>query len=110
MAFRLEKKYMKLIGIFLTPKQNFPSLLRKWRWIINFIHVAFIGINLFLYLSSLAYFLMFKAKKIFIIFQAIFFTTVTLMRVILFFLILYKRSELLTLMNDLEQIVESREY
>lgn len=110
MAFRLEKIYFKLIGILPVPKRNLPSFLREYRLLINLIHIAFIGISLLLYFSSLAYFLMFKARATFIIFQAIFFTTVTLMRVTLYFLIIHKRVQLTVLMNDLEQMVEMREY
>lgn len=110
MALRLIKIYLKLFGIFPMPKQSLPTALRQYRMFINTFHIAFTGVSLLLYLSALAYFLFFKARTVVIIFQAIFFTTVTLMRVTLYFLIIHKRTQLLVLMDDLEQLVEMREF
>ena len=110
MALRLIKIYLKCFGIFSIPKQSLPTALRRYQMFINSLHIIFTGVSLLLYLSALAYFLVFKAKTLVIIFQAIFFTTVTLMRVTLYFLIIYKRTQLSVLMDDLEQMVQIREF
>lgn len=110
MALCLVKFFLRMFRIFPLSKQSLPSALQKHRMFINFLHIIITGVSLLLYLSALAYFLTFKAKSVVIIFQAIFFTTVTLMRVTLYFFIIHKRTQLLVLMDDLEQLVEMREF
>lgn len=110
MALHLIRIFLRMISIFPMSKQSLPTPIRQYQRLINLFHMVFIGISLVLYLSSLAYFLFFKARVLFIIFQAIFFTTVTLMRVTLYFLTINKRDQLAALMDDLEQMVEKREY
>lgn len=110
MDLRLVRFHLKKFGIFPMTEKNLPKALRKYRMFINYLHVSFTGVSLILYFSALAHFLIFKARTVVIIFQAIFFTTVTLMRVTLYFLIVKKRDQLSLLMDDLELMVKMREF
>lgn len=110
MAFCLVKFYLEVFGIFPLSKQSLPTALQKHQMFINFLHILFTGVSLLLYLSALVYFLIFKAKSIVLTLQAIFFSTVTLMRVTLYFLTIQKREQLSLLMDDLEQMVEMRDF
>lgn len=60
---------------------------------------------LLLYLSSLGHFLIFRVKSPIALLQSVFFFTVTLMQVSLYFLILFEKSKLSALMDDLAEVL-----
>lgn len=110
MYLRIAKIYLQIFGIYPIAKQNLPPAAREYQKFINFLIIAFTSVNLLIYLSTLAYFLIFETKTQSIFFQSIFFTTMTLMRVTVFFLILSKKAQLSLLMDDFDQMIEMREY
>lgn len=107
MALRIAKLYLQIFGIFPIPKQSLSSSLQNYQILLNILHISFVMIFLnVLYVSSLAHFMIFKAKTMIVFFQTTFFITVTLLRVALYLLILMKRTELSKFMDDLKQMIE----
>lgn len=99
------KLYLRMFGILPIPQRNLPSVIRNCSPKINLIHIVLTSGCLLLYLSSLGHFLIFRVKSPIAFFQSVFFFTLTLMRVSLYFLILFEKSKLSALMDDLAEVV-----
>lgn len=98
------KMYMRMFGIF--PMSDLPSPFRSCSLLMNFIHIGLTAGCFILYVICLTHFLIVKVKSYSALFISLFFLVVGLMRLLLYFLILWKKSALLVFMNDLEKVIE----
>lgn len=105
---RTAKNYLKWFGILPIPVQNLPSIFRRFEPTVHLIHTVLFGGSLVLYLSSLGYFLIFIVKSRVTLFMSVFFCSLTTMRVTLYFLMVWGKSELFVLIDDLEDVIKKR--
>lgn len=98
--------FMGVFGIMSIPEQSLPSALREYKTAIRLILLAFTCLNLIIYALALVHFVIFKARNPTILFLCGLFFSTTLMRGTMYILILWNRTKLTTLIDDLEEVIE----
>lgn len=99
------KSYLIKVGILPIPEENIPIVFRKYKWIFEHLHIPIVLLFLMSYSCSVFYVLFFKAKNVAEYSESILFCAAAAMRLSLYFVLIRKRSELPTLFESLENLV-----
>lgn len=100
------KKCLKILGIIPVPQEYLPSKLRKYKDLINHIHLALVFILQLQYLSSVTYFFLVESKTIDKYRESVVLILCNIFILILCLILIWKRWQLITFMEDLELIIE----
>lgn len=100
------KRHLRMLGIFPVPEHYFPESLRDYRLIFNCVHILFIVVMMMCYSSAMLLFPIFKANTFDEYSESVLFCSVAILRVILYVILFFKKSQLLALLDELDEIVE----
>lgn len=101
------KFHLTILGIFPVPEQQFPEFFRKYHLVFNRVHISFVVMMLMGYVSSVLIFLFQKASTVYEYSEGALFSSVTIFRATLYFLLISKKSNLSSLMDELAEIVDN---
>lgn len=103
------KRYLTIFGILPVPEHHLPNLLnlRKNQSLFNSMHIGFIIVCLALYISSVLYFLFYRAKTFAEYSETALFLVVSVTRIAFYFMLLSQKKELASLFMDLGETIET---
>lgn len=99
-----------VFGVMPIPKERLPSALRSFQSIINFIHITIMIILMATYQSGPFGYMFFGATNFYEYTQGVFFIAVTTLHISVFICLLFQRTDLVALMDDLEEMIERSEF
>lgn len=102
------RKSLIIVGILPIQEKNLPKNLRKYQTLINWVHIIFMISWLMCYLLSVLGFLFLRGKTFGEYSESGLFCVVTIMRFTLYIILVCQKSKLITVMDDLEKIIEKR--
>lgn len=104
------KKYLRVLGILPLLERSLPLSLREFRTQLNVAHISSGVVCLLLYLLSVVCYLLFEAKTFAEFSEASLFLAITLARNTFYFVLVWKKTELSTLISDVEEIIQKSEF
>lgn len=108
LIFSTVKWQLTMIGVIPIPEERLPSTFRSFQTPINWIHIIFVWFSLFTFTFSPLLFLFFKACNFTEASEAVFTVSVAVLDLILYSIFIWKRTELLDFIDELENILEIR--
>lgn len=100
------KRELKIVGCFSTDSTNVPSWFNQIPF--NHIHVGLIFLFLILYLFSGLYFFVIEAKTLIDFSETLFWTSRSVLALVLYIEFIRNKSNLIEFMSDLQDIVDNR--
>lgn len=104
--FVLIKRKLILLAIMPIPKENLSSSVRELQNYIHWLQIALVYSVLMTYFLAPLYFLLFEADTFITFIEATFMATVTLLKVLLYGVFIWKGRELLDLLLELQNIIK----
>lgn len=104
------KRSLTILGVIPVVEQNFPPTLRDHQTFINCAHIVLILISLVTYSSAVLLFLFFEATEFLEFAESGFFSSVTILHVASYVLLMRSRSKLLALIKHSEITVEKSKF
>lgn len=103
------KKLLSIVGIRLIPKENLPSFFQNSRIAINIVHIALVAISFVTFNVSVLFFLLFDATSFPQFSEAVLFYFVFYLHLTFYSISIWKRSKIISFMDDFEEIIEKSE-
>lgn len=104
--FEVVKRKLAIMAIMPIPKENLPAMFGEFQMILNWMHVGLVFIVLLTYFLAPLYYLLFKANTFAEYIEVTFMVAVTLLKVMLYAILIWKRFKLLNLQVDIENIIK----
>lgn len=106
LEFKIIKWQFMMIGVTPFPKDKLPSILKNHQLLINWIHITVMFVSIVLYFLAPMHFLLFKATNFSEYTESTFYSTVTTLHFAIYTIQICKRSVLIALIRDLEEIID----
>lgn len=103
------KKQLMILGLIPMPDAFYPKKWQNYRSLINATHIFLLICCVLAYLASVLCYLLFEAQTFGEFSESGLFFSVTILRVVVYFIALMKKSDLPALFMDLETIIAKSE-
>lgn len=101
---------LMILGIIAVPKKHFPRVLQPYHSLISRINTGIVLILLLPLPFSALYFVSFEAKTFGEYAESSLFFVATVLQMTFYFVVMYSKREIMDLIDELDQIIEQREY
>ena len=101
------KSQLKFIGVFPISEDDLPIVLQPHRLTINWIHVIVVTVSLITYQIGTLMFFLYEAETFTEFTDSGLYATAAMLNVSVYLILIWKRTELFQVFNDLERIILS---
>ncbi|XP_031639553.1 odorant receptor 94a-like [Contarinia nasturtii] len=102
------KNHLTILGILPVREQHFPEIFREYRLTFNTVHTLFILSMVMCYTSAVILFPFLRINRYEQYFQSVLYCSVSILRAILYSILISKKSDLSNLFDELANIIEKR--
>lgn len=101
------KRQLKFIGVFPISEEDLPLVLQPYRLVINWIHVIVVTVSLITYQIGTLMFFLYEAQTFTEFTNSGLYATAAMLDIAIYLILIWKRTELWQVFNDLERIILS---